>query len=40
MKETDIYNFAYDKTLNACGKDLDTISFKLELRDKKSNAMA
>ena len=31
IKETDICNFADDTTLYACGKDLDTISYKLEL---------
>ena len=31
IKETDICNFANDTTLYACGKDLDTISNKLEL---------
>ena len=29
IKETDICNFADDTTLYACGKELDTISFKL-----------
>ena len=31
IKETDICNFANDTTLYACGKELDTISFKLEI---------
>ena len=31
IKETDICNFADDTTLYACGKELDTISFKLEI---------
>ena len=31
IKETDICNFADDRTLYACGKELDTISFKLEI---------
>ena len=31
IKETDIYNFADDTTLYARGKELYTISFKLEL---------
>ena len=31
IKETYICNFADDTTLYACGKDLDTISSKLEL---------
>ena len=31
IKETDICNFAYDTTLYACGKELDIISFKLEI---------
>ena len=30
IKETDICNFADDKTIYACEKELDTISFKLE----------
>ena len=32
IKETDICNFADDTTLYACGKELDTISFKLEIK--------
>ena len=32
IKETDICNFADDTALYACGKDLDTISNKLELQ--------
>ena len=31
IKEVDICNFADDRTLNACGKEVDTISFKLEI---------
>ena len=31
IKETDICNFVDDTTLYACGKELDTISFKLEI---------
>ena len=31
IKETDICNFADNTTLYACGKELDTISFKLEI---------
>ena len=31
IKETDICNFADNTTLFACGKELDTISFKLEI---------
>ena len=31
IKETDICNFADDTTLYACGKQLDTIFFKLEI---------
>ena len=31
IKETDICNLADDTTLYACGKELDTISFKLEV---------
>ena len=31
IKETGICNFADDTTLYACGKELDTISFKLEI---------
>ena len=31
IKETVICNFADDTTLYACGKELDTISFKLEI---------
>ena len=31
IKETDICNFADDGTLFACTKELDTISFKLEI---------
>ena len=34
IKETDICNFADDTTLYACGKELDTISFKLEIKTK------
>ena len=34
IKETDICNFADDTTLYACGKELDTISFKLEIETK------
>ena len=30
-EETDFCNFADDTTLYACGKELDTISFKLEI---------
>ena len=32
IKETDICNFADDTTLYACGKELDTISFNLEIK--------
>ena len=45
-KKTDICNFADDTTLYACGKDLGTISIKLELETKtaiqwlKDNEMA
>ena len=38
IKETDICNFADDTALYACGKELDTISFKLEI-ETSSNAM-
>ena len=31
IKETDICSFAVDTALYACGKELDTISFKLEI---------
>ena len=31
IKETDICNFADDTVLYACGKELDTIAFKLEI---------
>ena len=31
IKETDIYNFTDDTILYTCGKELDTISFKLEI---------
>ena len=31
IKETDICNFVDDTTLYACGKELDTISFRLEI---------
>ena len=34
IKETDICNFVDDTTLYACGKELDTISFKLEIETK------
>ena len=36
IKETDICNFADDATLYACGKELDTISFKLEIETKRA----
>ena len=31
IKETDIFNFADDTFVYACGKELNTISFKLEI---------
>ena len=34
IKEIDICNFADDTTLYSCGKELDTISFKLETETK------
>ena len=36
IKETDIYNFVGDTTLYACGKELDTISFKLEIETNRA----
>ena len=36
IKETDICNFADDTTLYACGKELDTISFKLEIETNRA----
>ena len=36
IKETDICNFADDATLYACGKELDTISFKLEIETNRA----
>ena len=36
IKETDISNFADDATLYACGKELDTISFKLEIETNRA----
>ena len=36
IKETDICNFADDITLYACGKELDTISFKLEIETNRA----
>ena len=36
IKETDICNFADDTTLHACGKELDTISFKLEIETNRA----
>ena len=36
IKETDICNFADNTTLYACGKELDTISFKLEIETNRA----
>ena len=36
INETDICSFADDTTLYACGKELDTISFKLEIETKRA----
>ena len=36
IKETDICNFADDTTLYACGKEIDTISFKLEIKTNRA----
>ena len=36
IKETDICNFTDDTTLYACGKELDTISFKLEIETNRA----
>ena len=36
IKETDICNFADDTTLYACGKELDTISFKIEIETNRA----
>ena len=36
IKEIDIYNFADDTTLYARGKELDTISFKLEIETNRA----
>ena len=36
IKETDICNFADDTALYACGKELDTISFKLEIETNRT----
>ena len=36
INETDICNFADDTTLYACGKELDTISFKLEIETNRA----
>ena len=36
IKETDICNFADDTTLYACGKELDTISFTLEIETNRA----
>ena len=36
IKETDICNFADDTTLYACGKELDIISFKLEIETNRA----
>ena len=36
IKETDICNFADDTTLYACGKELDTMSFKLKIETNRA----
>ena len=36
IKETDTCNFADVPTLHACGKELDTISFKLEIETNRA----
>ena len=36
IKETDICNFADDTTVYACGKELDIISFKLEIETNRA----
>ena len=36
IKETDICNFADDTTRHTCGKELDTISFKLEIETNRA----
>ena len=36
IQETDICNFADDTTLYGCGKELDTISFKLEIETNRA----
>ena len=36
IKETDICNFADNTTLYACGKEVDTISLKLEIETNRA----